>query len=392
MYKIKTLNKISPIGLEVLPRADYEISSEIANPDGIILRSFNMHDMELPDTLKAVARAGAGVNNIPIDKCTEKGIVVFNTPGANANGVKEMVLAGLFMSSRKVIPAIEWAKTLVGEGDQVPKLVEKGKSQFGGPEIKGKTIGVIGLGAIGVMVANDAAALGMTVQGYDPFISVENAWGLARATKKAVSLDDLIANADYISIHAPLTDETKGMLNKEKFALMKKGVRILNFARNGLVNNADLKEAIENGTVSCYVTDFPDEELLQMDNVIGIPHLGASTPESEDNCATMASSQLKDFLECGNLTNCVNFPDCNLPFASDVRLVIINKNIPKMVGQITGQLAAKNVNIANMLNRQKENYAYNIIDIDGDFTEADLDELKTIDGIIMARMITCTKK
>ncbi len=392
MYKIKTLNKISPIGLEVLPRADYEISSEIANPDGIILRSFNMHDMELPNSLKAVARAGAGVNNIPIDKCTEKGIVVFNTPGANANGVKELVLAGLFLSSRKVIEGIGWAKTLIGQGDQVPKLIEKGKSQFGGPEIKGKTLGVIGLGAIGVMVANDAAALGMSVRGYDPFISVENAWELARATKKAVSLDDLIANADYISIHAPLTDETKGMINKEKFALMKKGVRILNFARNGLVNNADLKEAIADGTVSCYVTDFPDEELLQMDNVISIPHLGASTPEAEDNCAMMASQQLKDFLECGNLKHCVNFPDCYLPFTSQVRLVIINKNIPKMVGKITGMLAEKGVNIANMLNRQEGDYAYNIIDIDGEFAETDLEKIKAIDGIIMARLIVCSKK
>ncbi len=391
MYKIKTLNKISHIGLEVLPRSDYEISSEIIKPDGIILRSYNMHDMELPDTLKVVARAGAGVNNIPIDNCTEKGIVVFNTPGANANGVKELVLAGLFLSSRKIVQGIDWAQTLIGEGDQVPKLIEKGKSQFAGPEIKGKTLGVIGLGAIGVMVANDAAALGMTVQGYDPFISVDNAWELARATKKAVSLDDLIANADYISLHAPLTDETKGMLNKEKFALMKKGVRILNFARNGLVNNADLKEAIDDATVSCYITDFPDEELLQMDNVIGIPHLGASTPESEDNCATMASAQLKEYLECGNLINCVNFPDCHLPFASDVRVIIINKNIPKMVGQITGLLAEKGVNIANMLNRQEGDYAYNIIDIDGEFADADLEALKKIDGIIMARLITCSK-
>ena len=389
MFKIKTLNKISPVGLEVLPRADYEISSEIASPDGIILRSFNMHEMELPETLKAVARAGAGVNNIPIDRCTENGIVVFNTPGANANGVKELVLAGLFLSSRKVIDGVAWAKTLIGEGDQVPKLIEKGKSQFGGPEIKGKTLGVIGLGAIGVMVANDASALGMKVVGFDPFISVDRAWRLARATQKAVSLDDLIASSDYISIHAPLTDETKGMINKEKFALMKKGVRILNFARNGLVNNADLREAIAEGIVSCYVTDFADEELLQMGNVIGIPHLGASTPESEDNCAMMAASQLRDFLECGNLVNCVNFPDSELPFASQERVIIINKNIPKMVGQITGKIAEKGVNIANMLNRQKGDYAYNIIDIDGDFTEADVDELRAIDGIIMARLLRC---
>jgi D-3-phosphoglycerate dehydrogenase / 2-oxoglutarate reductase len=387
MYSIKTLNKISPLGLEMLPRAEYEISSEISNPDGIILRSFSMHDMELPASLKAVARAGAGVNNIPIEKCTERGIVVFNTPGANANGVKELVLAGLFLSSRKLIPGIEWAKTLVGNGDQVPKMIEKGKSQFAGPEIKGKTLGVIGLGAIGVMVSNDASALGMNVIGYDPFISVERAWKLSRTTQKAVSLDDLIANSDYITIHAPLTDETKGMINRDKFALMKKGVRILNFARNGLVNNADLRDAIEQRIVGNYVTDFADEELLQMDNVIGMPHLGASTPESEDNCAMMAAAEMKDFLEYGNLRNCVNFPDCDLPLSSSSRVVVINKNIPTMVGQITGLFAEKHLNIANMLNRHKGDYAYNIIDVDGDVKPDDMDALSTIDGIIMARLV-----
>ena len=389
MYKIKTLNQISPLGLEVLPRAEYEISSEISNPDGIILRSYNMHEMEIPDTLKAVARAGAGINNIPIEKCTERGIVVFNTPGANANGVKELVLAGLFLSSRKVIQGVAWAKSLVGNGDQVPKLIEKGKAQFSGPEIKGKTLGVIGLGAIGVMVANDASALGMKVIGYDPFISVERAWKLSRNTQKAVSLDDLIANSDYISIHTPLTDDTRGMISKEKFMLMKKGVRILNFARNGLVNNTDLKDAIEHGIVSCYITDFADEELLQMDNVIGFPHLGASTPESEDNCAMMASAQLKDFFKCGNLTNCVNFPDCQLPFSSGSRVVVINKNIPTMVGQITGLFAEKDLNIANMLNRHKGGYAYNIIDLDGEVSAEDVEALKSINGIIMARLVSC---
>lgn len=391
MYKIKTLNKISPIGLEVLPRADYEISSEIGYPDAIILRSFNMHEMELPDSLKAVARAGAGVNNIPIDRCTEKGIVVLNTPGANANGVKELVICGLFLASRNVVQALDWAKTLIGNGDQVPKLIEKGKSQFAGPEIKGKTLGIIGLGAIGVMVANDAVALGMKVIGFDPFLSVDRAWGLSRSTEKAISLDDLIARSDYISIHAPLTDETKGMINREKFALVKKGVRILNFARNGLVNNADLLNALKDGIVACYVTDFPDEELLKAENVIGIPHLGASTPESEDNCATMAAQQLKEFFECGNLRNCVNFPDCELPITTGARIIIINKNIPAMVGKITGRLAEKRINIANMLNRHKGEYAYNIIDIDGNISTADIEELKAIDGIIMARLLTCKK-
>ncbi len=391
MYKIKTLNKISPNGLEVLPRSEYEISSEIINPDGIILRSFNMHEMELPESLIAVARAGAGVNNIPISKCTERGIVVFNTPGANANGVKELVLAGLFLSSRKIIQGIEWAKTLIGSGDEVPKLIEKGKSQFAGPEIKGKTLGVIGLGAIGVMVANDASALGMKVIGYDPFISVERAWRLSRSTQKAVSLDDLIANSDYISIHAPLTDETKGMINKEKFAIMKKGVRLLNFARNGLVNNSDLKEAIAEGIVSCYITDFSDEELLKMENVIALPHLGASTPESEDNCARMAANQLKEYLECGNLINCVNFPDCEMPLNSGSRVVVINKNVPTMVGQITGLFAEKRLNIANMLNRHKGDYAYNIIDVDGTVSEEDVKALRAINGIIMARIVKRAK-
>lgn len=389
MYKVKTLNKISPVGLEVLPRAEYEISTEIAQPDGIILRSYNMHEMELPASLKVVARAGAGVNNIPIDTCTEKGIVVVNTPGANANGVKELVITGLFLSSRKIVDGIMWAKTLVGNGDQVPKLIEKGKSQFAGPEIAGKTLGLIGLGAIGVMVANDAKALGMNVIGFDPFISVDRAWGLSRDVEKAVSLDDLISKSDYLSIHAPLSDETKGMINKEKFALMKKGVRLLNFARNGLVSNADLKDAINEDIVGCYVTDFPDEELLQMDHVISIPHLGASTPESEENCATMAATQLKEFLECGNLSNCVNFPDCELPFSADSRVIVINKNIPAMVGQITSKLAQKEINIANMINRHKGGYAYNIIDIDSEFTESDLDELKGIEGIIMARHLSC---
>ncbi len=389
MYKVKTLNKISPVGLDQLPRAQYEISSEIVKPDAIILRSYNMHEMELPETLKAVARAGAGTNNIPIDKCTEMGIVVFNTPGANANGIKELVLCSLFLGSRKIVEGIEWAKGLIGEGDQVPKLVEKGKSQFAGNEIKGKTLGIIGLGAIGVGVANDAAALGMNVLGHDPFISVDRAWGLSRNVDKATSLDNLLAHSDYISIHAPLTEDTKGMINKERFALMKKGVKILNFARGGLVNNADLKDAIDDGIVSCYITDFPDEELLKMDKVIGIPHLGASTPESEDNCAIMAARQVRDYFECGNLTNCVNFPDCQLPFSSQNRLLIINKNIPAMVGKITSLLADKDVNIANMLNRQKGEYAYNIIDIDGEFSEADVETVRQIEGIIMARIVRC---
>jgi len=388
MFKVQTLNKIAPAGLELLPREKYEVASEIANPDAIILRSFNMHEMELPLSLKAVARAGAGVNNIPVDKCSERGIVVFNTPGANANAVKELVLLGLLLCSRKVIDGIIWAKSLIGKGAEVPKLIEKGKSQFAGNEIKGKKLGIIGLGAIGVMVANDACALGMEVTGFDPFISVDSAWGLSRNVKRANGLESLITESDYISIHVPLTDQTKGMINRDKFALMKRGVHLLNFSRGGLVNNEDLKDAIEKNIVATYVTDFPDEEVLKMKNVIGIPHLGASTKEAEENCAIMAVNQLREFLEKGNIKNSVNLPDCEMPFSTSTRLLIINRNIPKMVGQITGVLAEKKINIANMLNKHKGDYAYNIIDIDGEITEQDVEKIRDIEGVIMVRVLS----
>ncbi|HEC30959.1 MAG TPA: 3-phosphoglycerate dehydrogenase, partial [Deltaproteobacteria bacterium] len=325
--------------------------------------------------------------NIPVDKCSERGIVVFNTPGANANAVKELVLLGLLLCSRKVIDGIIWAKSLIGKGAEVPKLIEKGKSQFAGNEIKGKKLGIIGLGAIGVMVANDACALGMEVTGFDPFISVDSAWGLSRNVKRANGLESLITESDYISIHVPLTDQTKGMINRDKFALMKKGVHLLNFSRGGLVNNEDLKDAIEKNIVATYVTDFPDEEVLKMKNVIGIPHLGASTKEAEENCAIMAVNQLREFLEKGNIKNSVNLPDCEMPFSTSTRLLIINRNIPKMVGQITGVLAEKKINIANMLNKHKGDYAYNIIDIDGEITEQDVEKIRDIEGVIMVRVL-----
>jgi len=388
MYKIQTLNKISPIGLDLFPRDNYEIASEIVNPDAIVLRSFAMHEMEIPKSVKSVARAGAGVNNIPIDKCTAQGIVVFNTPGANANGVKELVLAGLLLSSRRLVPGIEWAKGLIGKGDEVGKLVEKGKSEFAGPEIKGKRLGVIGLGAIGVMVANDAAALGMEVMGYDPFISVDAAWRLDHSVTQAKSQEALIAESDYISVHVPLTDKTKGMFNKERFATMKRGVRLLNFSRGDLVNNNDLADALADGTVGAYVTDFPTEALLKMDKVIAFPHLGASTPEAEDNCAVMAVIQTRGFLERGNIKNSVNFPDCELDFRTKARVVIANKNVPNMVGQITGALAAEKINIADMINKHKGDLAYNIIDVDGELTEGAVDKIRAIEGVIMARVIT----
>ncbi len=387
MYKIQTLNKISTLGLELFPREEYEVASEILNPDAVVVRSFSMLDMDIPASVKAIARAGAGVNNIPVNKCSEKGIVVFNTPGANANGVKELVIASLLLSSRRIFPGIQWAKSLVGRGDEVPKLIEKGKSNFEGPEIKGKRLGIIGLGAIGVMVANDAVELGMQVSGYDPFISIEAAWGLSRNVKRARGLESLLAQSDYITLHLPLSDKTRGMLNRERFAIMKKGVRLLNFARGGLVNNDDLKDALANGTVSSYVTDFPDEELLKLDNVIAIPHLGASTPEAEDNCAIMAVNQIKNFLEYGNIKNSVNFPDCELDIMGATRIIIANKNVPNMVGQITSLLAGEKINIAGMINRPKNDYAYNIINIDDAVSDDLLDKIRGIDGVIMARML-----
>ncbi|HOO71930.1 MAG TPA: phosphoglycerate dehydrogenase [Spirochaetota bacterium] len=387
MYKIQKLNKISPKGLELFPSDQYEYATEIVNPDAILVRSAAMHDLDLPESLKAVARAGAGVNNIPIEKCAEKGIVVFNTPGANANGVKELVLMGLLMASRKVYDGITWAKGLKGKGDEVPKLIEKGKSDFEGPEIKGKKLGVIGLGAIGVMVANDAQALGMEVAGFDPFISVDAAWGLSRSVKKSISLDSLLADSDYVTLHVPLNDATRGLINKDKFNIMKKGTRLLNFARGGLVNNDDLKAAIDQGIISCYVTDFPDEELLSIDRVIPIPHLGASTPESEDNCAIMAVNQIKAYLEMGNIVNSVNYPDCMLPLTGKMRIIIANKNVPNMIGQITQVLADHNINIADMLNKSKGDYAYNIIDIDGNADDALVNKLKSIKDIIMVRLL-----
>ena len=350
-----------------------------------------MHDMELPASLLAVARAGAGVNNIPIDKCTEKGIVVFNTPGANANSVKELVIASMLAASRNMNAAIDWCKTLADKGDEVPQLVEKGKGQFVGHEIKGKTLGVIGLGAIGVMVANSASALGMNVIGSDPYISVDAAWGLSRDIKKAISLDNLIAESDYITVHVPLTDGTKGMFNADKFKIMKKGTVLLNFARGGLVKNEDLKAAIENGTIATYMTDFPDAELIGMNNVICVPHLGASTEEAEDNCAAMAAQQLKDYLEFGNIKNSVNFPNCSMPFTGRKRITVINKDIPNVIGQLTAIMAEEKINIAEFINKNKNGYAYNIIEIDSEITDELMAEvmtkLKAAEGVIAVRLI-----
>lgn len=390
MFKIQTLNKIASIGLDELPRDFFETASEILNPDGILVRSADLHALELPASLKGIARAGAGVNNIPIDKCSQRGIVVFNTPGANANGVKELVIAAMLLASRRIIPGVEWVRTLKGKGKEVGPLIEKGKNEFVGPEIKGKKLGVLGLGAIGVMVANDAVALGMDVVGFDPYISVEAAWGLSRGVKRATSIDQLLSQCDFITLHVPLMDATKGMLGREKFAIMKKGVRIVNLARGALVKTAELKEALAAGTVGSYVTDFPEDDLLDEKNVIPIPHLGASTPEAEDNCAVMAARQMKDFLQFGNVKNSVNFPNCEMPDMGRTRIVVANANVPNMVGQITTVLAADKINILDMMNKSAGELAYNIIDVDGNVTEAMIDKLRKIDGVIMARLIPKT--
>nr|WP_321355056.1 phosphoglycerate dehydrogenase [uncultured Draconibacterium sp.] len=388
MFKIQTLNKIDPDGLKLFPLDNYEIASELPNPDAIVLRSFKMHDVEIPSSVKAVARAGAGVNNIPIEKCTEKGIVVFNTPGANANGVKEAVIAGMLMASRDYIGAANWAKTLIGQGDAVPSLVEQGKKNFAGEEIKGKTLAVIGLGAIGVLAANAASALRMNVIGYDPYMSVKHALKLSREVKVVEGIQVLLQQADFVTINIPLLPDTKGYINKDKFAMMKDGVKILNFARGGLVDHSDLKVAIESGKVAKYITDFPDEECLKLDNVISIPHLGASTKESETNCAIMAVEQMRDYLENGNIKNSVNFPAAELERNGGSRILIGNRNVPNMVSQISTVLAAEGLNIDNMLNKKRDDIAYNIIDVDTDkINDSVKEKLLAIDGIFMVRLI-----
>lgn len=364
--QIKTLNNIAESGLNVFNNDNYTIDNDSENPDAILLRSFNMHSLELGDNLKAIARAGAGVNNIPIERCTERGIVVFNTPGANANAVKELVLTSLIASSRNVFAGIQWTRTLVDEGDQIPKLVEAGKKQFVGKEIKGKTLGVIGLGAIGALVANDALDLDMDVIGYDPYISVDLAWKLSRNVKRAMTLEQVFANADYITVHVPVVESTKGMFNAEAFKLMKPGVHILNFSRGELVNEADMADALESGIVGKYITDFPNENVLKMKNTVCIPHLGASTEESEENCAIMAARQMKEFLETGNIKNSVNFPNAYLEYTGKRRLAVFHKNVPNMVGQITAAVSNYDLNIADMVNRSRGDYAYTMIDLDGE--------------------------
>ena len=382
MYKIKLMNKISKVGTDLFGQ-QYQIGEDIENEDGILVRSASLHDYQFPSTLLAIARAGAGVNNIPIDQCSEQGIVVFNTPGANANAVKELVLCALFLSSRQIVEGIDWVKTLKGQ-EGVGKLVEKGKSQFVGPEIDGKKLGIIGLGAIGVHVANAAIKLGMEVYGYDPYISVDAAWGMSKWVKNAQNMDTNFSECDYITLHAPSTPETKAMINQESIAKMKDGVRIINFARADLVDSQAVLEGIQKGKIKKYITDFATEDIIDQKDVIVMPHLGASTPESEDNCAIMAVKEMQDYLENGNITHSVNLPSVHEPRTTKYRICLIHKNVPNMLAQFATLFANKHINIENMVNKAKGEYAYTMIDTQD---VVDCEELKNLDHVIQVRVI-----
>ncbi len=386
MYNIATLNKISPVGLGRLTD-QYKITEDMNSSDGILVRSQDMLSMEFSQSLLAIARAGAGVNNIPVDRCAEEGIVVFNTPGANANAVKELVLAGIFLGARNIPDAITWSYGLVGNED-VSKAVEKGKSQFAGTEIKGKTLGVIGLGAIGVSVANAAEKLGMKVIGNDPYITLHAAHNLSNTIPVVHSLEELLPNCDYVSIHVPAMDKTKGMINKDTIALMKDGITFLNFSRDKLVNDDDMLVALASRKIKKYITDFPNNKLVGKEGVICIPHLGASTEEAEDNCAVMAAEELMDYIENGNITNSVNFPACSLGPVNGTRVCVLNKNIPAMLSAITGAVSDLDLNINNLLNKSKGDYACTLVDIDGTVTEADVASKLNIPGIIKIRVIS----
>ncbi len=387
MYNILTLNKISKIGLSVLDTAKYACADSFDAPDAVLVRSAAMHDMKLDEKTLAVARAGAGVNNIPVADYADAGVVVFNTPGANANAVKELVLCGLFLASRKIVPAIDWVKATLRGDENFSKSVEKGKSAFAGPEIKGKKLGVVGLGAIGVLVANAAHSLGMEVYGYDPYLSVDAAWNLSRSVKHVTSLDEIFSDCDYITLHVPLTDSTRGLVNTINIAKMKDNVRILNFARGELVETNDIIYALSEGKVAAYVTDFGNEALLDADGAIVIPHLGASTPESEDNCAVMAVNQISDFLENGNIVNSVNFPTVSVPRTAKTRVTIIHKNIPNVISRIASAVAEQGVNIDNMTNKSKGEYAYTMLDTDTDINDDAVNAITALDEVIRIRVI-----
>lgn len=386
MKRIHCLNAISAHGTALLTE-DYTLTDELKEADGILVRSASLHDMELPKDLLAIARAGAGVNNIPLEACADKGIVVFNTPGANANGVKELVLLGLLLASRDIAGGMEWCKANK-EDPGIAKAAEKAKKAFSGCEIKGKKLGVIGLGAIGAEVANACSALGMEVYGYDPYISVNAAWRLSRNIRHITSVETIYQECDYITIHVPLLDSTKGMINKEALESMKEGVVVLNFARDVLVNEDDMAEALKSGKVKKYVTDFPNPKSASMEGAIVIPHLGASTEESEDNCAKMAVLEMMDYIENGNIKNSVNFPACDMGVCKAAsRMAVLHLNIPNMIGQITGTLAAGNVNISDMTNKSRDKYAYTLFDLESPVDEAAVEKLKAIEGVLRVRVI-----
>lgn len=386
MFKVNCLNPIANIGLDLLTD-NYQIVDQFSEADAVLVRSAAMHDLELHPGLEAVARAGAGVNNIPLDKCAEKGIVVFNAPGANANSVKEIVIAAMLMASRDLVGGINWV-TSVKEDPDIAKLVEKKKSKFAGSEIKGKKLGVIGLGAVGVLVANAANKLEMEVYGFDPYISVNAAWKLSRYVKPVKSVEEIFRECDYITVHVPQTDSTKGMFNKEAFAMMKEGVKILNFSRDTLVNDDDMIEALEAGKVGKYVTDFPNPKVVGVEGVIAIPHLGASTSEAEDNCAIMAVNELMDYLENGNIKNSVNYPNCDMGVCEQAgRIAIIHKNIPNMLSQFTATFAKENINISDMTNKSKGQWAYTLLDIESPSTEAITQKIGEIEGVVKVRVI-----
>lgn len=384
MKKIQLLNKIAAVGTNVFGDA-YEVSTAVTEPDGIMVRSADMHSMSFSPNLMAIARAGAGVNNIPVDACAEAGIVVFNTPGANANGVKELAIAALLLASRNIVGGVNWANSLAGT-EGVAKQVEAGKSKFAGIELKGKTLGVIGLGAIGGLVANVAHSLGMEVVGYDPYITVEAAWSLSRAIRKASSYDEIFAVSDFISVHVPATAETKNMFCTESFAKMNHGVRIINLSRAELVNASDLKEALSTGRVASYVTDFPTEETVGVEGIVTIPHLGASTAESEDNCAVMAAQELREYLECGNIKNSVNFPNAAMPHSGDHRICVLHRNVPTIISQLSTLVGEDGINIENMLNRSKKEYAYTIMEIKGSAPESSVEKMRAVDGVLRVNL------
>ncbi len=392
MYKILTLNNISVAGLNRLPRDSYEVASEMTHPDAIMLRSYKMHDMEIPATVKAIGRAGAGVNNIPVEKMTAKGIPVFNAPGANANAVKELVIAGMLIAVRNILPSWRFAAGLNGSDEDVSKAVEAGKKQFRGFELPGRTLGVIGLGAIGVKVANTARALGMDVLGYDPTITVKSAWQLDSDIKQAVSPDDLVARSDFITLHVPLIEATRNQISAERIKMMKRGAVILNFARNGLVDDEAVVKALDEGQLYAYVCDFPSNLLKDHPRVVTLPHLGASTIEAEENCAIMVADEVRDWLENGNISNAVNFPDINLPRNGGYRLAVVNSNVPNMVGQISTDLGKDGLNILDMLNRSRENIAVTLLDVDKEPSQHLQDELKKIEGVLSVRCLGCTKE